>query len=190
MSEDIRQAIDGLSDPAMRAWGRKAFPDPDPRDATIAALTRERDEFRELLRLTLERESAALNRATQAEAERDRLRERVAVLDGTSCAEERAAGNGGCGMCAWCCKQARDERDRLRDEVEKFHDGTLLFDVESQRVLMTRERDRLAAEVGEAKGLLRAVTYSESHGTSCDDVDGMNWWDARDAFLGRRAGEG
>lgn len=44
-------------------------------------------------------------------AERDGLSIRLQVLDGTWCAENRSQGRGGCGLCGWCCKQARDERD-------------------------------------------------------------------------------
>ena len=52
--------------------------------------------------------------------ERDATRARLAVLDGTSCAENRAAGRGGCGLCGWCCKQARDERDAALAQVARL----------------------------------------------------------------------
>ncbi|MHB1328009.1 MAG: hypothetical protein ACYC2K_07390 [Gemmatimonadales bacterium] len=35
----------------------------------------------------------------------------------------------------------------------------------------------------EAEALLRAVKVSEFSGISCQDVNGRNWFDARDAYL-------
>jgi hypothetical protein len=44
---------------------------------------------------------------------------RLSVLDGTSCDQERAMGNGGCGLCGGCCKRAREERDDATIELRK-----------------------------------------------------------------------
>lgn len=41
-----------------------------------------------------------------------------ATSNGTACAEERAAGNGGCGACAWCCSAANATLDALREAVQ------------------------------------------------------------------------
>ena len=37
-----------------------------------------------------------------------------ATSNGTACAKERAAGNGGCGACAWCCSAANATLDEER----------------------------------------------------------------------------
>ena len=50
--------------------------------------------------------SCLLHVIESLEREKAALTTRVSVLDGSACAEERAEGNGGCGMCAWCCKEA------------------------------------------------------------------------------------
>lgn len=80
--------------------------------------------FRETIATLRQKWHEAEDRAEQAEAraeaERDALRARCDVLDGAACAEGRAAGRGGCGMCAWCCKQARAERDALRAERDRL----------------------------------------------------------------------
>ena len=71
---------------------------------------------------------------TWVEAEKDKLAIRVSVLDGSACAEERAEGNGGCGMCAWCCKSALE-----RAETAEIQNEGLRVSVE----LLTRVRDDL-----------------------------------------------
>lgn len=60
--------------------------------------------------------AARINRTHEEHETRiARLEERLAfaqaeldVRSGKSCEEERAEGNGGCGMCAWCCQSLRD----------------------------------------------------------------------------------
>lgn len=59
-----------------------------------------------------------LNGMLEIAAERDRaLTSEVDALNALPCVErcreERAAGNGGCGACALCCKEARDEAESL-----------------------------------------------------------------------------
>jgi hypothetical protein len=48
-------------------------------------------------------------RAAKAEAE-------LAVKGGEWCAQNRAEGRGGCGACAWCCKQQRDRAEKAEAE--------------------------------------------------------------------------
>lgn len=53
----------------------------------------------------LRAEIAALKaRAEKAEAEAE-------VRSGRWCEKNRNEGRGGCGMCGWCCKQSREQRD-------------------------------------------------------------------------------
>lgn len=40
-----------------------------------------------------------------------------------SCIEEREAGNGGCGVCAICCKEWRDKYEKLQEENATYHCG-------------------------------------------------------------------
>lgn len=63
-----------------------------------------RSEARKQEEYRLNAETALRSRAAAAEM-------RVAVLDGSACAEGRKAGRGGCGMCAWCCREARDRAE-------------------------------------------------------------------------------
>jgi hypothetical protein len=55
---------------------------------------------------------------------------------------------------------------------------------------LRRQRDHLEAKVAEfetqlaqAETILDAVNAMEFGGIYCDDVDGENWFDARDKFL-------
>ena len=45
------------------------------------------------------------DKATTLEAENARLRDEVAVLNGSACNEERIAGNGPCGICTQCYRE-------------------------------------------------------------------------------------
>lgn len=56
-------------------------------------------------------------RIAELEAENAAMRNQLSVLGGEWCAENRAAGRGPCGACAWCCKQATDELSRLRSRL-------------------------------------------------------------------------
>ncbi len=75
----------------------------------------------------------------EARAEVERLREEAGHWQAAfmqkkypaeSCREERDAGNGGCGACSICCREARAEVERLREAcasmVEDADDGVPL----------------------------------------------------------------
>lgn len=69
--------------------------------------------------------------------------------------------------------------DQLRlyvDELEK--QGVMLGGIKIADL-----RVALAKPEGDASALLRAVKVSEFSGISCQDVNGRNWFDARDAYL-------
>lgn len=57
--------------------------------------------------------------AEKYEAELAQLRAQLAQIKypSESCKEERSAGNSGCGACALCCKELRDENEELRARV-------------------------------------------------------------------------
>ncbi len=92
------------------------------RDAAIAraeAAERERDEARRKLNDALE---VLIARADAAEAEVERLRAYVAVTGGEWCAENRRAGRGPCGSCAWCCKQANQRAEQAERALAELQD--------------------------------------------------------------------
>lgn len=50
----------------------------------------------------------------------ERVEAQEAVRGGEWCAQNRAEGRGPCGACAWCCKQASDDAERLRLAVAAY----------------------------------------------------------------------
>lgn len=44
---------------------------------------------------------------------------------GVACAEERAAGNGGCGACSWCCSQWRERAEVATAELARVKADSL-----------------------------------------------------------------
>jgi hypothetical protein len=58
----------------------------------------------------------------------ERLEAVNAVQGGEWCAQNRAEGRGGCGACAWCCQQLRDELERLQAQIEKDAGARALWD--------------------------------------------------------------
>lgn len=51
------------------------------------------------------------------------LKAKLSVRGGEWCAENRAAGRGGCDACAWCCKQWRDRAEVAEAEVSRRVNG-------------------------------------------------------------------
>ena len=98
----------------------------------------------------------------------EEARARVAELEAVCaksptewCMEERADGNGGCGACALCCKETRDERDNAREElaavmsVAKGYEETnrrLRAEVERLRAALVMVRDAMVATGQEPDG--------------------------------------
>ena len=45
------------------------------------------------------------------------------VLDGTSCAQEQADGNGPCGICTSCLRARLEQAEALLDQHRRFHNN-------------------------------------------------------------------
>lgn len=86
---------------------------------------------------------------------------------GVACAEERAAGNGGCGACSWCCSQWRERAEVATAELARVK-------AESLRVVP----DGGACAAGDARGnhtfIMRGgdVFMSEPHLWDWVRIDG------------------
>lgn len=84
-------------------------------NADIDALTAERDR--------LSAENSELRKKLDWTEQIVKAQEQTS--NGMACAEERAAGNGGCGACSWCCSAANATLDRLRKDLndigEDYH---------------------------------------------------------------------
>ena len=83
------------------------------------------------------------------DAEIARLKAEVAVRDGSWCEQNRKEGRGGCGMCAWCCKDAREQRDALALDLAAHKRALAAGPAALRRAEMTLYRWD-AAEVVEA----------------------------------------
>lgn len=103
-------------------------------DSEVAreALRKQRDEARASDAESLRLYRNVRERLDKMQEERDfavsALRQSKSPAE--SCAEERAAGNGGCGACALCCKELRDEVDKLRLRLPKVAQKQQEKDVE------------------------------------------------------------
>ena len=82
------------------------------------------------------------------------------------------------------------ERDRLRDEIKRLKQNNIDW-VERCRNFRKndneeyeKELNKLRAERDDAMKLLKAVTIG-SWCITCEDVDGKNWFDLRDALFAR-----
>jgi hypothetical protein len=99
--------------------------------------------------------ASAIKQRDEWRARAEELEARCAVLDGSSCAEERAAGSGGCGMCAWCCKQSRDRTETAEAKVaaaEERAERLRLSEMETMKRASALEKGRnewLAAQTVE-----------------------------------------
>jgi len=84
----------------------------------LAEALRERDEARASDAESLRLYRNVRERLDKVQEERDFAASalRQAKSPSASCAEERAAGNGGCGACALCCKELRAELDVVRKD--------------------------------------------------------------------------
>jgi hypothetical protein len=90
------------------------------------------------------------------------------------CGADRIVGPGG--VKVWRCGYWPDDEDGFQETWE----------------CLRRQRDHLEAKVAEleaqlaqAETILDAVNAMEFGGIYCDDVDGENWFDARDKFLAK-----
>jgi hypothetical protein len=102
---------EAIADKPMCGYG---CPSPSYREAAVAAgWAGDWSDFHAHLQVTwMEHVRTCPNHPQRkVEADRDYWRTLAEVRSGEACAKERAAGSGGCGMCAWCCKQAREDRD-------------------------------------------------------------------------------
>lgn len=68
-----------------------------------------------------ERAQFLLSEQARVTAERDEERVKLAWMrsPAESCREERIQGNGGCGACAICCKEATEERDAALSDLKR-----------------------------------------------------------------------
>jgi hypothetical protein len=134
-----------------------------------------------MLRGLIENDAAKLSQSRQLVEQRDvenaSLREQLkaaeakaAVIGGEACLEERARGNGPCGACAVCCRDARQQLAAAQAECERLTKGqeglhaawkTALADNDEAReqlATVAKERDAMRP-VFDA-----AVEWSESFG--------------------------
>lgn len=89
----------------------------------------------------------ALSELVRRASERDQAVTRLAVLDGTACAEEQAAGSGPCGACVACLRAERDqavrERDSWQEVAEVYKTSTAAYRRDADEAV--ERADRLAA---------------------------------------------